>query len=322
MRIVVLVKYFYGILFFLLSSTTLLAETYIREYTYKASEADSKLSSRTIALDQVKTLLLQEIGTHIRQELTITKDSLGGTYASEDVEAVTAGLTKVEILEEKWNGITYYLKAKIDADTQQVLNALEEFKNANSEKKQQLEALKKNQAALKQLREEISQLILKLKIAKTEGLEEKVNARYIEQVKKLSMPDIYIKGYETEEIKLELEKKELLDNNAGEARAIILTCMAELKNELRDTWFGKPHVLPISGTIDGSTITATAQSYKLKKSVNNLSYVRKAKDNTKTCQTDKNVNLIRMTLTFNTRENNGRRKGFRYAAQREKVIHY
>ena len=59
----------FGYIFFigLLFSQSLRAEIYIREYTYNASEADSKLSSRTIALDQVKIILLQEIGTHIRQ---------------------------------------------------------------------------------------------------------------------------------------------------------------------------------------------------------------------------------------------------------------
>ena len=304
-----------------LFSTSLIAETYIREYTYEASEADSKLSSRTIALDQVKILLLQEIGTHIRHELNVTKDNSGGAYASEAVEAVTAGLTKIEILEEKWNGITYYLKAKIETDTQQVLNALEEFKNANSEKKQQLETLKENQAALKKLREEIAQLRLKQKIAKTEDLEEKVNVRYIEQVKKLNVSDMHNKEYDSIEknisLKAEADKKELLENNTREARVIILTCMTELKKELKDTWFGKPLVLPISGTIDGSTVTATAQSYKLKKLINNTSIVQKAKDNTKTCQTNKNVNSISMSLTFNTRENNGRREGFRYSAQRK-----
>ena len=56
-------RYILVILFCLFINTTVVAETYIREYTYKASEADSKLTSRTIALDQVKTILLQEIGT-------------------------------------------------------------------------------------------------------------------------------------------------------------------------------------------------------------------------------------------------------------------
>lgn len=36
-----------------------------REYTYQAGEADSKLSSRTIALAEVKRLLLEELGTYL-----------------------------------------------------------------------------------------------------------------------------------------------------------------------------------------------------------------------------------------------------------------
>ena len=50
------------ILILILSSTVLLnAKTWVREYTYNASEADSKLTSRAISLEQVKRLLLQEI---------------------------------------------------------------------------------------------------------------------------------------------------------------------------------------------------------------------------------------------------------------------
>ena len=85
-----------------LAVSSVQAQTYIRDYTYEASEADSKITSRINALDQVKIILLQEIGTHIRQKINITKDGAGNTYASDDVEAITAGLTKVEIIEEKW----------------------------------------------------------------------------------------------------------------------------------------------------------------------------------------------------------------------------
>jgi hypothetical protein len=35
-------------------------KTFIREYTYAASDLDSKISSRTIALEQVKRLVLEE----------------------------------------------------------------------------------------------------------------------------------------------------------------------------------------------------------------------------------------------------------------------
>jgi hypothetical protein len=40
-------------------------QTYLREYTYQASEADSKITARAIALQQVKQILLGELGTHV-----------------------------------------------------------------------------------------------------------------------------------------------------------------------------------------------------------------------------------------------------------------
>lgn len=176
------------------------SKTYIRDYTYKASEADSKLTSRTIALDQVKVLLLQEIGTHIRQKISIFKTSTGKSFSSEDVEAITAGLTKVNILDEKWNGETYYLKAEIDADTDRVLNALEAFKKDSSEESQkQLDAMKANQLALKQSREEIAELRHQLETAKTQAQKEKVMSSYNQKVDEISASDMVSKGYDSEQ---------------------------------------------------------------------------------------------------------------------------
>lgn len=146
-------------LLFVTTSNNVYAESYIRDYTYTASEADSKLSSRIIALDQIKILLLQEIGTHIRQEINISKNGGGETLASEDIEAITAGFTKVDILEEKWNGTEYFLKARIEANTKNVLNALEVFKTHKSEDdKKNLEALKANKLELEEARQRIKNL--------------------------------------------------------------------------------------------------------------------------------------------------------------------
>lgn len=49
--------------FLLFTAHTVFAKLVIfeREYTYEASEADSKLSCRVIALEQVKRLLLEEL---------------------------------------------------------------------------------------------------------------------------------------------------------------------------------------------------------------------------------------------------------------------
>ena len=58
------------ILFLLLISICFYSQTktFIRDYTYNAGEADSKLTSRTLALQEVKTSLLEEIGTYLQSE--------------------------------------------------------------------------------------------------------------------------------------------------------------------------------------------------------------------------------------------------------------
>ena len=53
------------ILFFIPRLTVAETKTFIKEYTYQASEYDSKVTCRTLALAQVKRLLLEELGTYL-----------------------------------------------------------------------------------------------------------------------------------------------------------------------------------------------------------------------------------------------------------------
>ena len=125
------------LLFFI--SFSVHAKSYVRDYTYIASELDTKESSQILVLDHIKKLVLQEIGTHIRQKITISRDGKGNTYANEDVAALTAGFIRAIILEEKWDEKNYYMKAALEADETRVLEALEEFKKSDSEKVELIE---------------------------------------------------------------------------------------------------------------------------------------------------------------------------------------
>ena len=88
-------------------------KTFIREYIYQASEADSKQTARTAATQQMQTLLLQEIGQALQSEqtlrrLSVTKDGKE-TFSedfSQEVMAITAGFVEMKILEEEWDGKT------------------------------------------------------------------------------------------------------------------------------------------------------------------------------------------------------------------------
>lgn len=116
--------------------TTAAEKTYVREYTYQASEADSKLSARTIALQEVKRELLSELGTHVSSLVTMQSDSDGRKLNKEEIETLSAGVTRVEILDEKWNGVTYILKAQITADPEDVLKSLHKMLDADKKQKQ------------------------------------------------------------------------------------------------------------------------------------------------------------------------------------------
>lgn len=115
-------------------------QTYVREYTYQASEADSKISARSIALQEVKRELLSELGTHVSSLVTQQHSSDGKNLDSEQIETLSAGVTRVEILEEKWDGKVYVLKAQIKADPEDVLKSLNKMLDADK-KQQQLTQL-------------------------------------------------------------------------------------------------------------------------------------------------------------------------------------
>ena len=102
-------------------------KTFIREYTYTASEADSKITSRAIALDQVKRMLLEEIGIYLKSEFQTAKQEKNGVYSEltkEQTQSITAGITETKILEERWNGETYYIKASITVDPDEVTKTI------------------------------------------------------------------------------------------------------------------------------------------------------------------------------------------------------
>jgi hypothetical protein len=103
-------------------------KTFIREYVYKASESDSKVTSRQKALTEVKALLIEELGTYVEsyvnhvvtdQNGIITKD-----FFTNEIKTLSVGITETRILEERWDGYEYYIKAEIVADPEEVVRRI------------------------------------------------------------------------------------------------------------------------------------------------------------------------------------------------------
>ncbi len=144
-------------------------KTFVREYTYKAGEADSKLTARTNALEQVKKLLLEEIGVYLESkfenvatETTVGDKSTFKELTRSQIMSITAGVTETKILSEKWDGENYYLKAEIRIDVDDVrekvkaiakdrdrVMELEEMRRQANARLSELDSLKKELAKAK-----------------------------------------------------------------------------------------------------------------------------------------------------------------------------
>jgi len=148
------------IAFLFLTTGTALAEkvTFVKEYNYNASDLDSKVSSRTIALEQVKRLLLEELGTYLISETEVKNFRL----TKDQVTTYSAGVVSAEVVDEKWDGKTYYLKARVSADPTEVIKSLQNIVN-DKQKSKDLEDVRKKASEFSR---EIERLKKELELAK------------------------------------------------------------------------------------------------------------------------------------------------------------
>jgi hypothetical protein len=114
---------------------------FIEEYTYTAGDRDSKDICYDIAKTRLRATLLDKIGVYIKTETLFKTFENNGKYNQnfvENISSVSAGITKFEVIDQSWNGTTYWMKAKITIDTT-ALGAL----IVNEKKTNELDDLKK-----------------------------------------------------------------------------------------------------------------------------------------------------------------------------------
>ena len=137
---------------------------FIREYTYNASESDSRNSSRTEAIEQVKVLLLEEIGLYVESwvQLDTNEDNKRTThFFKQEVETVTAGITETTIIDETWDGYKYYVKAQVLVDTEDVVKRINQALEAKINSKEIIrlrELLFASEAEVSEKRQEVLDL--------------------------------------------------------------------------------------------------------------------------------------------------------------------
>ena len=177
-------------IFILLTASPLGAEvkTFLKEYTYQASEADSKIFSRVMALEQVKRLLLEEMGTYLESQTEVRNFQI----SNDRVMALSAGIVKTEIVEERWDGREYYVKARMTVETEniaQALDALRKDAKATGE-------MEKIRAMADQALQEVEKLKKQMAL-NPNGKAESLNA-YNQSINRLSATDWFQKARQYE----------------------------------------------------------------------------------------------------------------------------
>jgi len=161
-------------------------KTFTKEYTYAASEMDSKVSCRAVAMEQVKRLLLEELGTYLESTTEVADFQL----TKDQITAITAGIVSAEIVKESWNGREYYLMARISADPDDVLRSVDTLRK-DREKTAELMIVRKK---AEELSRELERMRKELETAKTSG-KEITAEKYGKTADKLSAMEWFEKGH-------------------------------------------------------------------------------------------------------------------------------
>src|SRR5579862_14483 len=193
-----------ALVFTILGSLGAQTKTFLREYKYMAGEADSKLTARAIALDQVKKMLLEETGVYLQDTFTkdkseaLTGDKSNVTdYSKDQLTSITAGVTQTKVDTEIWTGSTYYIKAEITLNIEDVKQKI----NALSSNQTAVKGLEDNEKKTKELESELQELRDELKSTKSDMDRIKIQKTYEEHVSTLTAKDWYDKGTNADQAK-------------------------------------------------------------------------------------------------------------------------
>jgi superkiller protein 3 len=184
-------KLTYFILCVLLCTASLHAQkkTFVRDYTYQANEADSKLTARANATAQMRNILLSEVGQYLHVERTLKQDDTSEEF-SQKIEAITAGIVEMKILDEQWDGATYYIKAEMAVDPKDLERRIAEVLN-DKQKTQELEVARKRTSAAET---EAERLRKELEATKDEQQRLALKTKYQQTADALSAEEYFTKG--------------------------------------------------------------------------------------------------------------------------------
>lgn len=160
--------------------------SYIAEYKFQSSEFDTPLSSRTMAIENTRRLLLVKMVTHFEAESEIKMLKL----TNEKIYTLALLAFRPEIISEKNISGEYYIKAKMIADNRQFLKYFEAIQR-EPQKMKELEQWKKRADGLFMTAEKRKKELDGTPIS---NREQKIDP-YMQVIKELDTMDDFIRGY-------------------------------------------------------------------------------------------------------------------------------
>lgn len=106
---------------------------YIREYTYEARSTDSKASSRHYSLIHLQAILLEEVGVFVenREKMKMLNDD---EWYKQEVTSLSASITDVSVIEEKWDGETFWVKASVMVDDSKLHSQIDSHNDQSAQR--------------------------------------------------------------------------------------------------------------------------------------------------------------------------------------------
>lgn len=103
-------------------------QVYIREYLYKASDLDSKVSSRNNTLQLIKSSVLEEIVSFVSSDSELRQAQKAEGFHQDFIlkaSSKSAGFVQARVLDERWDGFEFWMKAEVRADPVLIRRELE-----------------------------------------------------------------------------------------------------------------------------------------------------------------------------------------------------
>jgi len=208
----------------------------VKSYSYRVSDDDSKNSARKKALAQLKKEILEEIGVYVESYLEINKivsNKHQQNIIKQEIKNLTAGIIKTKILDEKFDGKTYYVKVSTLVDPDSVSEGISELLKIRANRQEidklsQLLKEKKNDLDMR------SKAIIKLqkKIANQEllNMATQKELKGIHQKLKLSKAKLLTLEKEKERLTKKLNGYKLKEDEIKKLKLQLSTIKTKLKN--------------------------------------------------------------------------------------------